>query len=45
LRIESRGRFGVGIVFTIVGIGDASGMRTLDEGNRLGVLKFGVGGE
>ena len=48
LRMESRGRFGVGVVVTIVGIGGASGTRTLVEGNRLGVLKLvklGVGGE
>jgi hypothetical protein len=45
LRIESRGRFGVGVVVTIVGIGGASGTRTLDEENRFGVLKLGVGGE
>lgn len=41
LRIESRGRCGVDVVVTIVGIGGVSGTRILDD--RFGVLKLGAG--
>lgn len=45
LRIESRDLFGVGVVVTMVEIGGASGIRTLLEDDRFGVLKLGGGGE